>query len=210
MNGYLLIELLQHHKSLVLDSEELSAEFLSFLPPLKEQRDVLEHVSRVLAMQCGLLELDAEEVEDNLNKAISHAIRDFYDQAEFIGLNLREKIQNIFSSYSNEVIAIAFPKYYKIISPKLEKINRKLSKIRQEKDSAKLNKDINKIKSCKEAIFDLWELYEEAITIVPLLEDTKRKRRNENWIKNLLYPILCTIVGGLIVGFVMYSCDKSS
>jgi len=98
-----LIEIHQHTKELILKSEESGPEkieFRAFLQPLKEQRDVLEHIIRAqaalhLSAEPSKPEGDfsAEEIAiKNLDKAVSHAYRAFFDQADFMSITLRKKL----------------------------------------------------------------------------------------------------------------------
>ena len=91
-----LIVLLQETvKALVIWAEENDVDKLeTFLQPIKEQRDALEHLCRVKAAELGL-KTGGEDIDKyiliNIEKAIGHLYRAFFDAADFLCIILRER-----------------------------------------------------------------------------------------------------------------------
>jgi hypothetical protein len=87
-----------------------------------------------------------------LDKAVSHAYRAFFDQADFMSITLRKKISSIFSPYSNSALNNIVPDYYRVIRPELEKINVGISDILNKKDISKNNEILDEVNQYKNTL----------------------------------------------------------
>ena len=63
-------------KELYIMAEEYDEDFSSFIQPIKEQRDSLEHIVRAYSRMSSALDVQSEEVRQyissNLSKALGH------------------------------------------------------------------------------------------------------------------------------------------
>jgi len=94
-----IIEIHQYSKELWIIGEEISGETL--IQPLQEQRHALEHIvrSRICEMDRGI---NDDYVQINLERALGHVYRSFFDVADWVSLNIRGKIQDLMKGYSSE------------------------------------------------------------------------------------------------------------
>ena len=58
------------------------------------------------------IENPEEYVEKNLDKALGHEYRAFFDTADWFSIQLRQKITNILSSYTSDTIHKTIPNSY--------------------------------------------------------------------------------------------------
>ena len=122
-------------KHYLLLSEELSEDFDTFLQPLKEHRDAFDHIARVYGYD--MLDKKVDDVEkyreENMNKAVGHTYRAFFDTADWLSYICRKKIRDLLSQYTREQILNKYEKYeeVKII---LNRIPKEIAQIRKSKD----------------------------------------------------------------------------
>jgi hypothetical protein len=169
-----ITELHQQTKALLLLLEELGLEHRSFLQPVFEQRDALDHIIRAKAVLRGLKQVpDSEEyVRTNLDKAVGHLYRAFFDVADWIGLTLRERLQTELEPYSTEAIHALLPEYYAEIRPVLTQFVSDIANIRGSKDIGK-NELIMDVKRYVDIIRTLVGFYVKAQEARPGLEEFK-------------------------------------
>ena len=134
-----LVEVHVHAKVLVLRAEELGPGHELFFPPIMQQRDGYDHIIRVKTAELGLKEFDDDAARDeyircNLDKALGHEYRAFFDAADWLGILYREKIQAAMKGYSPACVEAVIPTYYSEIVPKVERLSREIGTIRSRKD----------------------------------------------------------------------------
>lgn len=134
----------RHTKELVLRAEERDPEHEFYFPPLVQQRDTLDHIVRA-EWAC----LHPEDLSDEnraepekyailqLDKALGHAYRGFFDIADWYGLRIREEIADILEPYSRGVIARVLPEQVKTYEPRINVICDEIAAIRNGKDIGK-------------------------------------------------------------------------
>jgi hypothetical protein len=195
-------------KSLILKAEEFDRDFKGFLQPFSEQRSALEHIIRARAAELSLINADISDsyVKDNLQKALGHAYRAFFDIADWLGLRIREKFIVLFSPYSNSTISEVAPQYYKTIRPQIEKISSRIAAIREKKDIDR-NEDavLQEVQDYKTVIEELLKDYLEMLPLVPALEEHKRKEDKKVSIERLWLLVIgigCA-AAGVFIGWLL-------
>lgn len=122
-------------KHYILLAEEISDDFDTFLQPLKEHRDAFDHIVRVYGSK--FLNEPLSNVEsyqqENMNKAVGHVYRAFFDTADWLTYICRRKIRESIQNLSYAEIIQAYPQY-KDLKKRLIEIPTEIAKIREKKD----------------------------------------------------------------------------
>lgn len=153
-------------KHYLLLSEELSEEFDTFLQPLKEHRDAFDHIARVYGSHMLKRKIDDVEKykEDNMNKAVGHTYRAFFDTADWLSYICRNKIRMLLSGYNKEQISERYDKYDET-KKILESIPKEIARIRENKDLSDdesiLIKEVEQYSHILDQLLDIYsEIYE--------------------------------------------------
>lgn len=155
---YILIY--ESQKRIYMLAEEYDKEFSSFLQPIKEQKDSLDHIARAYKQYYNTEDLynGIDSVFDNLNKAIGHIFRAYYDSVDFLGIILRERISSNICNFTYPQIVSVW-KDYEIYRKKLIEFPEKMTNL-------KLNKGIDKSSDeIKQRIKDYQKLIDELLEI---------------------------------------------
>ena len=122
-------------KHYLLLAEEISENFETFLQPIKEHRDAFDHIARVYGY--GMLDKKIDDVDsyrlENMQKAVGHTYRAFFDTADWLSYTLRKKIREALSACTKEQITSKFPSY-ESAKRLLRDVPIKIAKIRSNKD----------------------------------------------------------------------------
>ena len=123
-------------KAMYIYAEETTAQFQDFLQPVFEINRGFDHLNRVKAVDLGITVVDKSEeyVVDNLNKAIGHFYRAFFDIVDWLSMNLRESVTEEFKDFSHTCIGKVMPEYYREIRPEIEEVSKEIARIRAKKD----------------------------------------------------------------------------
>lgn len=133
------IQLGQAHqmtKEIFILSEELSIGLSEFIQPIKEHRDAYEHIMRV---QTKLYSLDSFTNDDktyiftNVQKALGHEYRAFFDSADFICITVRNEISKYLKPFELFQIIEFWPNYPEA-KKKIVSASENIAKIRTKKD----------------------------------------------------------------------------
>ena len=197
-----IVRIHQEAKNLILKAEEFDRNFRSFLPPIFEQRNALEHIIRVRAAQLGLHRSgDEDYIKDSLRKALGHEYRTFFDAADWLAVRIREKVQDLLSGYSAECIKEVIPDYYSRMRPGIEQACEAIAEIRGEKDISRGNEALVEVERYKKEIDDLLKTHKHLLTCVPALEDYSsrtRVSRRAAWFWGLVAVIITAAIGVLL------------
>lgn len=171
-------KLIQVHfeaKSLFILAEENELrEFKDFIQPVQEQRHAQEHIMRAAAVAFGTnfaeklseddvaLSID-DRVIKQLDKALGHEYRAFFDAADWLMIECRERAQEALSKYSHEEIAANVPDYFPSIRPALEKAAALIGQERK-------NKDIIKTEDIIPAVERYKKVLETTLTLIDKIE----------------------------------------
>lgn len=162
-------------KELYIMAEEYDEDFSSFIQPIKEQRDSLEHIVRAYSRMSSALDVQSEEVRQyissNLSKALGHIFRAFFDCADVLGIILRERLSIQLREYSYRQIMEVWPDYEKY-RKRLVVMPKEFAKMRTEKDIAQGTiRIIDMVKSYKALVDELFVIYDEfVVDIYPHLK----------------------------------------
>lgn len=149
-------------KRLYILSEEYDNELSSFIQPIKEQRDSLEHIvrayDRITNSGDTLSKKDEEYIQENLSKAKGHIFRAFFDCADILGITLREALSKNLKDFSYSKIISVWPEYENV-RIKLVNMPNEFAKMRGEKDIAKGDQIVEMVHKYQNLITELFEIY---------------------------------------------------
>jgi len=183
-------------KAVILFGEEISPSNVTLPQILKELRDVLDHLMRVVAAKIGTKAAPTEGyVKINLDKAFSHVYRSAYDALDWISIILRMEISVELDGYSTSAIEASMPAYYTTIKPRLDiAIPEKIARIRGMKDIGV--PEPKSIAEYADLVEELKGYRETVIGAKPSLIDySKRERRTK-----LKQYLIGALVGAAITG----------
>jgi hypothetical protein len=181
---------------LLIKGEEISLNLDGFIQPFKEQRDALEHIIRARASELDIvkdIEDTAKYITGNLEKALGHEYRAFFDIADWVGIIIREKVTELMSPYSHECISRVFPLYYIDIRPKLERANLEIADLRNNKDLPKTENIVPGVEKYHAVINELTLIISDIAPFIPQLEECKasiRKTKAKGIIRNIGLVVL--------------------
>mgnify|MGYP000892550380 CR=1 FL=1 len=128
-----------HAKAHLIYCEEADLNQKTFLQPWNELRNALEHIIRAKACAVGLNHLvgdPADYQRANLDKALGHEYRAYFDVCDWLTVVLRQRIRETLAPYTEhpEIIREVIPNYYADIRPALEKLTQQIADVRTRKD----------------------------------------------------------------------------
>lgn len=151
-------------KELYILAEEYDDELSSFIQPIKEQKDALEHIVRAYSKyysysDSSITETDKKYINQNLNKAIGHAFRAFYDTADVLSIILRERLSVNLANHSYNEIVNIWPEYEKNRRVLID-MPKEFADLRTKKDIAKSSSEKSEmVKDYRDSIDTLFRIY---------------------------------------------------
>lgn len=146
-------------KHYLILAEEISENFDTFIQPIKEHRDVLDHITRVYGFELLKEKEFVTDIEgykrDNMKKALGHAYRSFFDTADWLTYVCRQGIRKILTGKSHKSIIEKYPNYDKLKTLLIE-LPEKIAAIREHKDMSDKPEDL--IKQVNEYVVIMDEL----------------------------------------------------
>ncbi len=106
------IHILTKHYTLIAEEYNISTK--SFLQPMKEQKDAYEHLIRAYTKQCEkktLSSTDTAYMIKNIEKAIGHEYRAFFDTIDYLTICIRELISTELKGLEYKDIVDVYPEY---------------------------------------------------------------------------------------------------
>ena len=171
------------------------------------------------ASELGVVDKGSGHGDQNLDKALGHAYRAFFEEADWLSIILRERVQKELGEFSSSCINTVLPDYYPEWRPKLDEMAAKISKLRAEKDVADGIVIIPQVREYQQVLRDLTEI-EGAIRARrgALLDCQEREKKDvflatsRGWRTTIGASVVGAIVGALttvILGFFLgvYSID---
>lgn len=148
-------------KHYLLLAEEISDDFDTFLQPLKEHRDALDHIVRAYGYR--FLENPPNDIDQycnsNMKKALGHGYRAFFDTADWLSYICRKKIREILEGKEYDDICAVYPQYSQI-KQTLSKLPADIAVIRENKDVSDdedgLIQEVNKYKLILDTVIDAY------------------------------------------------------
>jgi len=196
-----IVQLQQYTKELILLAEEYEFEWRTFLQPVLEQRSALDHVCRAASLQINdgsKQKPDLKRAKINLDKAVGHLYRAFFDTADWISAILREKIISELQGYDTDTIGKVIPDYYQKIRPDIEQISQEISRLRNQKDISSSRTIIQEVNEYNDKIHDLLNHYMNIITKKGFLEEFKRRKALSFLSKSPIIIFIAFIIGFIV------------
>jgi hypothetical protein len=198
-----IAELYDSVKTLVLYAEEIDPENRTHPQVLKEFRDALEHIIRVIAHKVGLKSSDVVDYQEkNLDKAYGHVYRAAYDTLDWVSILLRRKISEELKGYSASAINASLPNYYSKIRPRIEgEIPINIARVRGIKDIG--SPSLEAIEEYLDLAEELKKYYE-AVTkakagLISYAKDERRDKCKDILLRDVLMALGVGVVVGIIV-----------
>lgn len=153
-------------KTLFIRSEELLSDMGFFVAPTLEHRDALEHIMRYLNLKnnggCS------EEAIKELNRALSHELRAYFDIADFVCISIRKDIANSLKRVSNKKINEVWKEYVDI-KRNIVNVSNEIATIRENRKGT-----VEYVEKYKPIIEKMFSVYNEF-----LVEIEPKIRRNK-------------------------------
>jgi len=190
-----IIEIHQYAKELALIGQEINEGFDDFIQPVQEQKHALEHIIRARAAEMGLSrETSGAYIEGNLEKALGHAYREFFDVADWVSIHVRGKILGMVGKYSVECVAAVFPEWYRDIRPKLENLNLQIAEIRKNKDVSTQGGLIEEVATYRARTNELIGWLARIPNYIPQLEECQKEKRQDR-VRYYLWTVFLVVLG---------------
>jgi hypothetical protein len=197
-----IVEVHNQTKLLLLMAEEMEVSFNDFLAPVLQQRDTLEHIIRAKAAEIGIRPVGdpGSYVEANLDKALGHAYRAFFDVADWSSVIIREKVLNVLKPFPPEAIASGLPTYYAEIRPRIEDLSLEIANIRNSKDIGgdDVLEEVRKYQGVVEELQSMWKKIRAAI---PSIQECSRKSVRAKFLSGIW--ILVVAIAGAAIGAIL-------
>jgi len=174
----LIVKIHNLTKALVIQSEELDPQHLFYFPIIIQQRDCLDHIIRAAYgwLHPDNLKKSKNAISDSkdyngrqMEKALGHMYRAFFDAADWVSILYREKIGESMGNYSLNTIHTIFPNYYTKIVPRLEAISLAIAEVRASKDIVHTKEILTGVDQYMELIAELAIYMEEVQKTIPNL-----------------------------------------
>lgn len=192
-------------KRLYAECEETDPELKTNLQPLNEFRAALDHLMRIVAIE-HLDEYKDRNMEKEAESLFSHLCRAFYDVADMLAMNYRNKIVDALKKYNSDIIAKALPDYYSVIKPRIEELSLEIAELRTSKGFGK-SKEEERVETylrIVQTLRDDWKIVNKA---QKTLSDLHNKNKVRKIMLNIVLPVAAFVIG--IVGLVatIVSCS---
>lgn len=208
-------------KQLLTLCEELGDNFKTFIHPMKEMRDALDHIMRAEEARRNHPEKDNPAIQEysvtQLDKAVGHLYRGFFDAADWLALKLRQEVGRITRDYDNECLMAVLPEYYSKFTVDLRRVEKKIARMRSEKDIAKSNGAIiEEVDQYRQTINELLEIHDKVSSAVPALQEFKAKqdqtqRAAQSWdFKTKLAVAVVSPLAAALIAWFGYSLGASN
>ena len=159
-------------------AEEYDEDLNTYIQPIKEHKDALDHIVRAYSKisSDAISSSDEKYVTDNLDKALGHIYRAFYDCSDILSIVLRKKISNELKRFDYNELVNVWDEYPKI-KLKLIELPNDFKELRVGKDVASINDTIldeyqNRIKW----LFDIYGVL--CVSVLPKAYANKMKKKS--------------------------------
>lgn len=119
-------------KKAIILLENYNPEHKTFIAPMNEMRNALDHIMKMIANR-----KDSNEVYEQYRGARSHIRRAGYDAYELLCISISDYIRDTLSVFSPEDIAKGFPQYYGEIRPRIQELKGFTAKLRERREDRK-------------------------------------------------------------------------
>lgn len=150
-----LQDVYEAYKKLFIRAEEKLEEMGFFVAPMLEHRDALDHLMRYFSLVSeGEI---TEETLKQLEKAVGHEYRAYFDVADYICITVREKIAESLKGISKRKMQSVW-KEYSDVKRKVVKISDEISEIRYNRRG-----NMDSVKKYDEMLKEIFEIYDDFI-----------------------------------------------
>lgn len=161
-------------KHYLLIAEELSEEGVTFLQPLKEHRDAYDHLMRVFYLPARLKTLGTapdfnpvDYIKKNVEKALGHEYRAFFDMADWLTFICRRKIRE---ELSDQRVRKAYVRQYgaedyQSVKELINTVYTIIAQYRTEKDIGKAEPPLKDVQSYQKTIDQLLNICQKVTTL---------------------------------------------
>ncbi len=181
-------------KARIIEAEEMGVN--SWLGPLNELKNAYEHIIRSQSAALGFQEGKGEDyVRTNLEKALGHEYRAYFDAADWLTINIREKIINELKPYSSASIRAAIPDYYSQLRPQINEITDKIAALRQGKDIGNGNGILPNVEDYEKLLITLTDIYKHIIKRLDCIIECENSERSWRGAFTRPGPIVAALIG---------------
>ncbi|MCX5675249.1 MAG: hypothetical protein NTX87_09590 [Planctomycetota bacterium] len=196
-----VIHVHQHVKRLMLQGEELDLEQNTFIQPIRELRDALEHIMRVLAAERKLGQDSGDEyIEANLQKALGHEYRAFFDVADWVSIEVRGKIRSLVEPFSPECLMAVVPDYYSTYRTEIEQTSLDIAAIRDGKDAGNRERILDQVESYRKKLDRMIEIALILERKLPAMLEYKQKESRASLRKSVAEIVIAVVAGVILIG----------
>lgn len=204
-----LIEKIYHihtkSKDFALKAEEFGIDFKGYLQPYNELKNAYEHMLRAQFVDLGVQEEDdsAKYVSSNLDKALGHEYRAFFDTADYLSMTLRQRIHESLREFSSDVISKAIPTYYSLIKPRILEINEEIAQARSRKDigNGYIIPEVERYSNLVEELFKIEKEITSKLSVCVELATEEKKKRNKETMTKVMFMVTSLALGYIIGHF---------
>jgi hypothetical protein len=193
-------------KSLILKAEQLDPSLSSNVAIIKEQRDALDHLMRVLGDFFSESPQGEKYRDHNMSKVVGHLCRAGYDALDSLSIALKLRIAKAVKDRSNESIQAVFPDYYSQHYTTIQEIDDRVQESRGKKEFAIFNiETLNAYMGFMERLEIAVKAAEKQIPAMVEydLKNSKAKaaERAHDWLLWALFTVLGTVLYWLVEKF---------
>lgn len=151
------------YKKLFIRAEEKLEEMDFFVAPMLEHRDALDHLMRYFFLVSE--NSVTQEAVEQLEKALGHEYRAYFDVADYICITVREKIAESLKRIPKRKMKTVW-ETYSDVKNRVVKISDEISEIRFERKG-----DMDSVKKYEGMLQEIFEIYDDFIcNIEPRLQ----------------------------------------
>ncbi|MBI4778125.1 hypothetical protein HY792_04320 [Candidatus Desantisbacteria bacterium] len=195
-----IIHVHEYTKHITLKAEEFDESFKTFIQPFNELRNTLEHIIRANSVIIGINDCeDSKYIDKNLDKALGHEYRAFFDSVDWLSMSLRDRIIETLKPFHHEAISKAIPDYYSNIRPRIDEIGNEIARLREEKDIANGSELMIEVEHYKEILDELFDIDKKIRNSVSAVIEIDKAKKFEP-----VANIIVSFVAGLLVALIVY------
>ncbi len=190
-----LISLYAQTKALIIAAEEADEAVASNIAIIREQRDTLDHLMRVLADTLAEQPRGENYRKDNLDKAIGHLYRAAYDALDSLAIAFKLRLKKALENADNAALSSVFPQYYASYCAEIDQLNERIKLSRSTKDVGTITD--NHIEEYRRAVDRLAQITREAEQkVTALTEYAARNKKNAR--RELVQKLLLMLLSALL------------
>lgn len=146
------------YKNLFICAEEFLEGMRFFLAPMVEHRDALDHLMRYFGLknESGLSENAIKELEE----ALEHEIRAYFDTADYVCINVRKEIDDSLKEISSWRIKKVWNKYAEI-KKRIVNVSEEIAEIRKNRTGR--IEHVTRYQKVLTEVFDIYKYFAKEI-----------------------------------------------